>query len=91
MEIFEVLVALVDVLQVCGCFLEVFGLTSTVGTGVAAVKVRKNRQARKTARQTGQAPPPSTPWLWVFWVLLLLSLFMICLVLVKWFHGRPAA
>jgi hypothetical protein len=82
MEPFELGYAL---LQACGCALEVMAVTTPVGTGVAAVKVQKNRKARRLANQAGEVPPPpATAWWWALAVFLFASVFFIGLVIYKY-------
>jgi hypothetical protein len=84
MEIFELLDLGYVLVQACGCFLEFMAVGSTVGTGVSAVKVQKNKVARRAAQQAGEAPPPQTAWRWAFWVLLGLSVLLSGLVVWRW-------
>jgi hypothetical protein len=86
MEILELVLGLVEV---CGCFLELSAVGSGVGTGVAAVKARKEQVARKAARQAGNEPPPASRWTTVFLLLLALTAFLAGMVAWKWSRPSP--
>jgi hypothetical protein len=78
MELLEFLFALG---QGCGCLLEVLALTDLAGAAASGVKARKNQKARKQARKEGREPPPVSPWVWVFWVLLAVGVLLLIFLL----------
>ncbi|MFO0964864.1 MAG: hypothetical protein U0793_04645 [Gemmataceae bacterium] len=72
------------IIQLLGCFLEVFALSSGAGAGVVGYQARKRTEAE---RGRGDEAPRRNPYRVWFVVLVLLAVFFSGLVAFKWLAG----
>lgn len=77
MEIFELI-------EACGCFLELLAASGVFADGIAWVRSKPNRVARKVAKETGQPPPEPDGWTTAWQILTPMAITLVILVILKW-------
>ncbi|MFO0809595.1 MAG: hypothetical protein U0746_13305 [Gemmataceae bacterium] len=77
MEVFELL-------DLCGCFLELVSTTSIIADIAAWIHSRPNRIARKEAKMAGEIPPEPDGWTTAFQILTPMAITLAVLVILKW-------
>lgn len=77
MEVFELL-------EACGCFLELLATSGVLADGVAWVRSKPNRVARKVAKAKGETPPEPDGWTTAWQILTPMAITLVVLVILKW-------
>jgi hypothetical protein len=77
-------------LDLCGCFLDLAAFSGLFADVLTFIGGKSNRKDRLKASAAGDPKPPLDRWNWAFLILTPIVVFLVLLVILKWF-GRPRA
>lgn len=73
-----------ELIDLCGCFLELLATSGVITDIIAWVRSRPNRVARKKAKMAGETPPEPDGWTTAWQILTPMAITLVVLVILKW-------